>query len=40
MEKAKDLRFYKAISIVIALRNTQYLLNLENNDLKETPFAG
>ncbi|GEM_PF-3268597 len=40
MEKAKDLRFYKAISIVIALRNSQYLLNLENNDLKEPPFAG
>jgi len=40
MEKAKDLRFYKAFSIVIALRNSQYLLNLENNDLAENSFAG
>jgi len=40
MVKAKDLRFYKAFSIVIALPNAQYLLNSENNNLTENSFAG
>jgi len=40
MEKAKDLRLYKAYSIVIALRNSRYLLNPENNSLEEGSFAG
>jgi len=37
--KAKDLRFYKAFSIVIALRNADYLYNIEHSDVTGKPLA-